>query len=547
MFKKKYILILLILIASICAISSVSAADNATDVADAIAADTNAVDIVAADESADEISTNSEDNLEKSVNESNDNEIIATPQDYSQLTQDQTTDELSISFYNLPASNQYKLTFMYGLYNLQGSHNVKDIRVYIQSDITPDVYNNPYVNNYDFSLLVYDSMTKDGNTYHVGNKIYDSGRIYGTDIKEKTLYHINIPANTFKAGTYYLAMINTRDDVVMATSKINVKDNAVIAANDYNAFYNSGAKMTIKLTDSKTGKPLKGTIKATFSNGVVKYYTTDKNGQFSFVPPFTAGKYTVTFAPAHEFLTANSIKKTVNIKKSKVVIKAKKVSEYKGFKITLKATVKSNGKNVKEGKVLFKIKGKKYYVKVKNGVATKKIKLYKVMKYRYSATYLGTKNFYKTKKYVSKAIMYKRYAVKIYTPNPSVYTGQKKTCIIKVKTTDGKKVKNGWLKFQQRNGKYEKVKVKNGKVKVLAAGLLSDVYVKSVGDDSIYKKSVTKKFKIKYVPGSHKYKYSSTKYKGTTKFKCHCGKTYTHSHSYLDYYYFVHYYTIYVI
>ena len=50
-----------------------------------------------------------------------------------------------------------------------------------------------------------------------------------------------------------------------------------------------------------------------------------------------------------------TIQRTVTVKKAKVSVKAKKVVEYKGFKIKLKATVKSNGKNVNEGKVQFKI------------------------------------------------------------------------------------------------------------------------------------------------------------------------------------------------
>ena len=65
-------------------------------------------------------------------------------------------------------------------------------------------------------------------------------------------------------------------------------------------------------------------------------------------------------------------------------MKISKIKTYQGIKFNLKATVKSSsGKKVNEGYVLFKIKGKKYKVPVKNGVAKKKIKISKVSKGKY--------------------------------------------------------------------------------------------------------------------------------------------------------------------
>ena len=556
-------------IVGICAISAASAADagdaiasdNGADVvaadeaADVIASD-NGANVVAADEAADVIASdngtdviaandaNVDEDFKISTVESDDNEVIAASQDDSQLTKDQSSDTLSIAIWS-PSSSQYKVWFRYShMYNLAGSYKDKPIDVYAQL-----VSHKTYYYDYDFTLRIYDSVTKKGdNIYIFGNKLWESERVKGEDLTTtKTLMKVTIPGKTLKAGVYVLALFNYADDVLMsAPSNVNITDNGVITASNYNSNYNSGAKTTIRLTDKATGTGIKGTIKAAFSNGVVKYYTTDKNGYASFVPPVGAGTFSVTFSPSNGNLKADSVKRTLTVKKSGVSVKAKKVSEYKGYKVTLKATVKSNGKNVNEGKVVFKIRGKKYYANVKNGVATKKVKLYKVKKYFYSATYLGTNNLYKSKKSVAKATLKKSYKVKIYAPNPSVYVGQKKYCTIKIRTTDGKKVKNGWLKIKSSDG-YSKAKVKNGKVKAVAYANLADVYVKSKGEDSIYKKSVTKKFKIKYIPGSHKYKKASTKYKGTSKFKCHCGKTTTHSHTYLDYYGFLHLYKIIVI
>lgn len=358
-----------------------------------------------------------------------------------------------------------------------------------------------------------------------GTNNYTEGYVTYTIVKSK---------NTIEPGTYILAFVNYADNNVLDTAIIKVKGDATISPGDYNANYMSGAKMTTTIKDSVDGKPLSAlSVKVVFTKGktkITKYYIPNANGQISFVPPVGVGTWNVQFVPGESHIKG-SASKTITVKKTKVGVKALKVKEYKGYKIKLKATVKAYKKNVNEGKVVFKIKGKKYYAKVKNGVATKKIKLKKIKKYFYSATYLGTNNFYKSGKSVSKAIMKKSYKVKIYAPkNPSVYVGQYKKYTILVKTTEGKKVKNGWLKVKSRDG-YTKAKVKNGKVKVMAYAKLADVYVKAKGDDSIYKKSVSHKYKIKYIPGSHKYKKAMTKYKATTKFRCHCGKTYTHSHA----------------
>ena len=523
MFNKKYILILLLLIVGISAISTVCAADNATD--SMAADDANTVDIIAADEAADEISTNSENDLEKSVNETSDEgEKLSASEEDSKLTVDQSNDELSMIF-----ANWYKIDLFDTTIN---SDKQGSFKCYIE----PSSFSGSI--GYDFNFNVYDKNSKLVYTHH-----------YQNTKTEKRNYTINIAKNTLTPGIYVMTAENSYDGVIMDAAYLLVKGTANIAVSNYNANYMSGAKMTATLTDSVTKKPLTSlSVRVVFKKGkttITKYYTPNSNGQISFVPPVGVGTWTVQFAPGEPFISG-SASKTITVKKSGVSVKAKKVSEYKGYKVTLKATVKSNGKNVNEGKVVFKIKGKKYYANVKNGVATKKIKLYKVKKYFYSATYLGTNNLYKSKKSVAKATLKKSYKVKIYAPNPSIYVGQKKYYTIKVRTTDGKKVKNGWLKIKSSDG-YSKAKVKKGKVKVVAYANLADVFVKSKGEDSIYKKSVTKKFKIKYIPGSHKYKKASTKYKGTSKFKCHCGKTTTHSHVYYDYYYILHLYKIIVI
>jgi hypothetical protein len=511
MFNKKYILVLLLLIVGICAISAASAADNATD---AVAID---------DADVDEIATTADNDLEKAVEETGGQEIISAPQDDDKLTQDQNDEKISSSSYM-----QYSV-YLKDEYQISSYSNGK-----ISGTVSPPP---SYMPGYSFKLYVYDGYQ---------NLLHTSKAFEG----RATSFSYTIPAKTLLPGTYIIVAVNDYESHAMDVALLKVTGNAVIEANNYYANYMSGAVMTGRITDQTTKKPLNAlSVKVVFTQGatsVTKYYTPNKDGYFSFVPPVGVGTWTVSMAPSVNFITGSAVK-TATVLKSKVSVKAKKAVGYKGYKITLKATVKSYGKNVNEGQVAFKINGKTYKVNVKNGVATKKIKLKKIKTYKYSATYLGNKNLYKSAKSKAKAILKKSHKVKIYAPDKvNIYTGKKKTITIKVKTKEGKKVKNGWIKIQTRNG-YIKKAVKNGKVKVKLTGVLNDVFVKMNGDDAYYKKSATKKYKIKYVPGTHKYKAAKTKYKLKTKFVCHCGKTYTHGgHGYWGPY-FYHFYTIYVI
>ena len=208
------------------------------------------------------------------------------------------------------------------------------------------------------------------------------------------------------------------------------------------------------------------------------------------------------------------------------------MSEYKGFKVTLKATVKSQGKKVNEGKVTFKINGKTYNVKVKNGVATKRLKLKKVKKYTYFARFTAS-NFKTSKKVSSKAIIKKRLDTKIVIKDQRIYMNDAKVFTIKVLTKSGKKVKDGKLKIRGVGT----VDVKNGKAKVVKYGLGIKHLKKINGRTEYFKKTVSKKYKLKYVPTSHKYKASTKKLKITSVFKCPgCGNTHTHNHYAVGYY-----------
>lgn len=125
---------------------------------------------------------------------------------------------------------------------------------------------------------------------------------------------------------------------------------------------------------------------------------------------------------------------TIKITKAPVKLTASKwISTTKQY-TTLKATVKDEyGGDVFEGTVKFTINGKSYKVKVRDGVAIKKVKLTKAKTYTYKAEF-SSKN-YKTKTVSSK--VYVKKAKKYYTFKVGKYkakfTYNQYTKIIKAK------------------------------------------------------------------------------------------------------------------
>ena len=100
---------------------------------------------------------------------------------------------------------------------------------------------------------------------------------------------------------------------------------------------------------------------------------------------------------------------TINVKISKSPVKISTKTYYSNTKqySILKAVVKDDDDEpIDEGKVKFNVNGKSYYANVKNGVATKKIKLTKAKTYTYSATYIGNGHYKDSKKSSSKIYVY---------------------------------------------------------------------------------------------------------------------------------------------
>ena len=498
--QKKGIFILLLLIIGICAVSTTSAADD--------------VDTLSSEDSnLEEISTDLEDNL---LEKSSKRENLAEPQD-SSISKDTSDETLSVvysSWYTINLQDFYDI-----------SSNKKETISYYMA---PCTYSSE---SYHFYLRAVDLN---------GNIVFNS-ELKGTGTTARD-YHPSFEKNTFAPGTYVLGAVNYDDNVVMDTAILRVSGTALINTNNYNSYYNSGAKITVRMTDQTTGNPITSSyINVKFTNTKTKKTVTQKylmnsDGQISFTPPVGAGTWTVQYSSANEHVTASAIQKTAAIKKSPVKIKAYKVGEYKGFKITLKAKVVSGGKKVNEGKVIFRINGKTYNAPVKNGIAAKKVKLNKVKKYKYTAKFKGT-NYQDSKMVKAKAILKKPVKTKIVCKDQSVYTGAAKKVVIKILTKNGKKVKNGKIKIWSQ-GQTTYGPVKNGKALAYVSGLNIMKHFKGfTRNGETYKKSITNKVKIKYIPASHKFTTSKKAIKITSRFKCPCGKTSTHYHYTPGYYY----------
>ena len=514
MFNKKYILILSLLIVGICAISAASAADNITD---AVAVDdTDAGDAIAIDD-ADEVAANIEENTVEKTAEDENNEISAS-EEGQVLSKDQSEDVLST---NPVKANQYKIEFTKDVFKISGKDGGD-----ISFDLTVCSKKGYY--KYNFYVESY-------NVADLANPVIKD-HFYSTSDSSDT-YDYPYNPKEIAPGTYLVVARNVYDNEIMDSTLLAVSGTAVITANNYKGVYTSGTKMTVKVTDKDTGLPLKyAGIKAVFTKGkttVTKSYRSGANGQFSFVPPVGVGTWTVTFSSDVSWISVAAVKKTVTVTKAPAKVKAFKAREYKGYKMTLKAKVTSKGKNVNEGTVAFKINGKTYKASVKNGIATAKVSLKKVKTYKYTAKFTSS-NFKASKAAKAKAILKKSFKTKIISKHYKVYVFEKKNAKVQIKTKEGKKVKGGKLKIIFE-GQSMTVKVnKKGVAKIPLKGLsVVDHFVGFTKKGETYKKYITKKIKVKYIPSSHKYRSSSAKVKASSVFKCPgpgCGKTSSHYH-----------------
>lgn len=307
----------------------------------------------------------------------------------------------------------------------------KKIKAYILDSSGNSVINDVYTNN--------DGICEVELQYPSGN--YTIYAMVDDEYYRQALFSFNV---TINKSSVKLTPVN-------AASTFN--SNSVLKVNVVDEFGNNVNEgiVTFKINGNSYDVNVK--------NGVAtKKITLPKTGNYNYEAIFFSENY-----------NSSNISSKIQVNKANVKLTAYKWISTTKSSATLKAIVKdTNGKKVKVGTVRFKVNGKTYSVKVKNGVATKNIKLKKAKTYSYKATF-SNKN-YKTKTVSSK--IYVKKAKKYYTIKYGKYSG-------KITYKQYLKVLNA-----KNKGKYAIVTVKTGKYKVYK--------------DPIYKKVKVKKTKWVY-------------------------------------------------
>lgn len=156
-------------------------------------------------------------------------------------------------------------------------------------------------------------------------------------------------------------------------------DDAKIVVTSTPSKYKPNNKFTVRVKDTSTNEYVNiDQLKYKFdtqSTKVIKESEENGYGPYYNIPcNLKPGSHKLTLTVSDNQYTIEPL--TINFKIAKVTptLLTYKTTTTKDY-VTLKATVRSYGKNINEGKVKFKIKGKTYTVSVKNGVAKKNVKI----------------------------------------------------------------------------------------------------------------------------------------------------------------------------
>ena len=191
-----------------------------------------------------------------------------------------------------------------------------------------------------------------------------------------------------------------------------------------------GDKFKIYLTDMETDRYLENVkIKVIFyetsSKYHIDYYSTNGYGEVSARTYGNVGSHKVIISVDDPIYEANSITGYLRILKEDSYVWANIVKTNTISYFYIKAIVKDSfNRKIREGNVIFKINGKTYKVKVKNGVATKKLTFNKKGTYKYKAIF-SSKNY--NKDYDSSKVVVKKVSLTIkkgkyrFTLTPAQY------------------------------------------------------------------------------------------------------------------------------
>ena len=269
-------------------------------------------------------------------------------------------------------------------------------------------------------------------------------------------------------GTYTLSVSNTDTENFTSTSVTSqitlVGKPTLITAKFTSPYYfNTGRLVSIKVTDKNTGKALSGVFVSVKIDSTTKYYKTNSKGIVNInFAPMKVGKHKIKISiyDSRRY-SANTVSKTVNVKKAKVKIKISKVKTYYKQKayVTVKVTNKANGKPVYMAKQYVKFyvnknKYNQYYAQT--GIDGKMRVIfdnYKPGKHKIVVTANDAKNF--TQKTATSKVIIKKTTAKLTAKKLTSKKGTANYFKVTVKNKKTKKILTGGVKL--------KVKVFTGK------------------------------------------------------------------------------------
>ena len=424
-YKKKFFIALLVLLIFLC-VSTVTANENITE---EISSDSN-LEKFAVEKSYDDIPLNSSDDNDVVISSENDGNRLNSGVDKKDDVVDNTNNQNSVS------TSTPVITFIKTELTRE---DWQGIEVKISEKERPNyIYPNALVK---YCIVDY-GQSPNPNYYY--ETTTDSNGIFNImagscwEVGKYTAYveFYNIKANQ----TITVKKVPLR---VYAPSviKVDSKHDFVLKANVDFSYIESGVLAQI-IIDGKTY------IREVDENHCICLKLN--------LPIKKTYEYSITIIDNH--FESNTAKGRIIVGDFKVKVFAVKSISLIGQKSLLKAVIIDGyGKKINEGIVKFKINGKSYNVKVKNGVAIKKIKLPKIKTYKYKAIY--SSKYSKSATSTSKVVVMK-YNVKISTKSYKNYKGQKSVLKAIVKNY-GEEISYGKVKFTI-NGKTYKTKVEDG-------------------------------------------------------------------------------------
>ncbi|MBQ2653076.1 MAG: right-handed parallel beta-helix repeat-containing protein [Methanobrevibacter sp.] len=196
----------------------------------------------------------------------------------------------------------------------------------------------------------------------------------------------NVPASLSEGSHVIVAEVtgisNYNDANVSSTMNV-YKKISISGAKNYAVYYGNTVSYKVRILDANGKSAGAGQVVKFTINGKTKTVKTDKNGYASYSVKLSAGKYTIsTQCGIHKVSKTITFKPTLTAKNI-----SKKKAKVTTFTVKL---VDKKGKILKNKKITFKFKNKKYTANTNNkGIATLSLKNLNVGKYTITSSYGG--------------------------------------------------------------------------------------------------------------------------------------------------------------